>query len=184
MGSFDGAEICELVGLFILNKLSKEFCKDNVGLYRDDGLLLLEDNRGRTADQARKQLHKLFEQFQLKITADVCHQSVNFLNITLKLDNGSYHPYRKPNNSLLYINRDSNHPPPIIKQLPISINKRLSSLSSDEYAFEKAAPLYNDALHRSNYQPNLKYSPDSSRSTARKRTRNIIWSNPPFSIKV
>jgi hypothetical protein len=33
MGSFDGAEVCELVGLFILNTLEKRFGKD-VGLYR------------------------------------------------------------------------------------------------------------------------------------------------------
>ena len=41
MGSYDGAEICELVGLFILNKLSEKFGKNNIGLYRDDGLMLL-----------------------------------------------------------------------------------------------------------------------------------------------
>ena len=36
-GSYDGAEICELVGLFILNKLGQKFGKENIGLYRDDG---------------------------------------------------------------------------------------------------------------------------------------------------
>jgi hypothetical protein len=30
MGSFDGAEICELVGLFILNHLGKRFGKENI----------------------------------------------------------------------------------------------------------------------------------------------------------
>ena len=38
MGSFDGVEICELVGLYILNLLARKFGKDNIGLYRDDGL--------------------------------------------------------------------------------------------------------------------------------------------------
>lgn len=38
MGSYDGAEVCELVGLFILTNLGKKFGKDNSGLYRDDGL--------------------------------------------------------------------------------------------------------------------------------------------------
>ncbi len=42
MGSFDGAELCELVGLFLLNELSQIFDKDHVGLYRDDGLMLLK----------------------------------------------------------------------------------------------------------------------------------------------
>ena len=33
MGSFDGAEVCELIGLFILNSLAKKYGKDRVGLF-------------------------------------------------------------------------------------------------------------------------------------------------------
>ena len=58
MGSFDGAEICELVGLYILDELSLLFGKDYVGLYRDDGLLLLKSNSGRIANLTRKKLHQ------------------------------------------------------------------------------------------------------------------------------
>ena len=36
MGSYNGAELCELAGLSMLNELSKKFDKDNIGLYRDD----------------------------------------------------------------------------------------------------------------------------------------------------
>jgi hypothetical protein len=36
MGSFDGAQVCELIGLFVLNKLAAKYGKDNIGLYRDD----------------------------------------------------------------------------------------------------------------------------------------------------
>ena len=38
MGSHDGAEVCELVGLLILDKLQSVFKNENIGLYRDDGL--------------------------------------------------------------------------------------------------------------------------------------------------
>ena len=38
MGCYGGAEVCELVGLYILDSLCKEFGKGNLGLYRDDGL--------------------------------------------------------------------------------------------------------------------------------------------------
>ena len=41
MGSFDGAEVCELVGIYILCFLAKIIHKSDCGLYRDDGLLLL-----------------------------------------------------------------------------------------------------------------------------------------------
>ena len=65
MGSYDGAEICELVGLFILNQLSEQFGKDNVGLYRDDGLMLIDGTSGKIADKTRKDLHTLFNDFGL-----------------------------------------------------------------------------------------------------------------------
>ena len=37
MGSFDGAEICELLGIHILSLLSNKFDKQSAGLYRGDG---------------------------------------------------------------------------------------------------------------------------------------------------
>ena len=40
MGSFDGAEICELVGIHVLSLLSNKLHKQSTGLYRDDGLVL------------------------------------------------------------------------------------------------------------------------------------------------
>jgi hypothetical protein len=40
------------------------------------------------------------------------HQ-VNFLDTNLNLENGKFRPYRKPNDSLHYINKNSNHPPTI-----------------------------------------------------------------------
>ena len=36
MGSWDGAEVCDLVGLYLLSQISH--LKLNIGLYRDDGL--------------------------------------------------------------------------------------------------------------------------------------------------
>ena len=40
MGSFDGAEVCELVGLYLLHHLAKIFGKEAVGLYRDESLAI------------------------------------------------------------------------------------------------------------------------------------------------
>ena len=161
MGSFDGAEVCELVGLYILNSVATKFGKDRVGLYRGDGLILIRGTSARLADKTRKELHELFKQFDLKITAEITHQSVNFLVITLNLCDDNYLPYRKPNNDPLFIDRRSNHPPLITKQLPSSVNKRISHLSSNKEAFSKSAPLYEAALKRSNHQTNLHYSPTS-----------------------
>ena len=82
MGSCDGAEICELVGLFLLNNLAERFGKERVGLYRDDGLLILKATGGRQADQARKDLHRMFNEFDLEVTAQINNHQVNFLDIT------------------------------------------------------------------------------------------------------
>lgn len=38
MGSYDGAQACELIGLYMLSKLTP-LLKSSVGLYRDDGLI-------------------------------------------------------------------------------------------------------------------------------------------------
>ena len=66
MGSNDGAEICELVGLYILKQLKVKFQGADVGLYRDDGLVLLNSVNGRAADKARKDLHESVRQLNLK----------------------------------------------------------------------------------------------------------------------
>ena len=36
MGAFDGAEVCELVGSYMLNLISERCVKNETGLYRDD----------------------------------------------------------------------------------------------------------------------------------------------------
>ena len=40
MGSFDGAETCEIVEIYIHSKLEKILAKSNFGLYPDDELPL------------------------------------------------------------------------------------------------------------------------------------------------
>ena len=56
MNSYDGAEICELVGLFLLHELSTIIPKDFTGLYRDDGLAILRNSSGPDTDQIKKEL--------------------------------------------------------------------------------------------------------------------------------
>ena len=37
MGAYDGAEVCELVGTYILHQIGSKYNKKNAGFYRDDG---------------------------------------------------------------------------------------------------------------------------------------------------
>ena len=46
VGSYEGAEFCELVGLSLLHLLTKEFGKQNIGLYRADVLSYFEKISG------------------------------------------------------------------------------------------------------------------------------------------
>ena len=109
---------------------------------------------------------------------------VNFLDVTFDLSTGEYKPYRKPNDDPLYINKHSNHPPSILRQLPTSINKRISTLSSDKQTFEDVAPAYQNALGHGNFCYKLEYTPHETQRPRRNRQRNFIWFNPPFSKNV
>ena len=183
MGSYDGAETCELVGLYILDKISPILSTS--GLYRDDGLAVLKNANGHQADKIRKEIIKIFKCLGLNITIQVNLKTVNFLDVTFNLLDGTYQPYHKPNETPIYININSNHPPNIIKQIPNTINKRINELSSTKEVFEKSAPYYNDALSRSGYTQQLAYIPEETEPPKRKkRSRNIIWFNPPYSVSV
>ena len=59
IGSYDGAELCELAGLFMLNELSKKFDKDNIGLYREEGLAVFKNHNGHQNDKIRKKMTDL-----------------------------------------------------------------------------------------------------------------------------
>ena len=65
--AYDGAEICELIGLFLLNNLANKFDKNRISLYRDDGLALFKDINGHGADKIRKELHQLFKENGLSL---------------------------------------------------------------------------------------------------------------------
>ena len=54
MGSYDRAEICELVGIYILNTLPSKYDKYNIGLYRDNGLAVFKNTSSRKADESKR----------------------------------------------------------------------------------------------------------------------------------
>ena len=114
------------------------------------------------------------------------YKNVDFLDVVFDLENDSYRPYIKPNNTPLYVDKSSNHPPLVTQNIPAGVNKRLSSISSDEKMFETAAPIYREALAKSGYDYELKFDPEAGnpRSKPRNRKRNILWYNPPFSLSV
>ena len=186
MGSYDGSETAEIVGLFLLNELSPRFGITNVGLYRDDGLAVLtgENASGPKADRARKDLIKIFQKFKLKITAKSNLVGTDFLDVYLDLSSGKYKPWHKPNNVPTYVHAESNHPPVILKRVPEMIEKRVSSISCDEDEFKKSKSYYENALKKSGFSKPISYNMGDQEPGRNKRRRKIIWFNPPFSKNV
>lgn len=186
MGSYDGCEVCELVGLYIIHKIKEKFPEIDFGLYRDDGLGTIQRAPKTKLRQIQNNLSKLFkEELGLAITVSTDLTIVNYLDVTLDLQRGKYYPFRKPNDHPIYIHKESNHPPHVAKQLPKSINKRLSEISSDEDAFNGSKAVYEKALRDSGHGTRLKFDPathnNKEEKTKRTRKRNIIWFTPPYS---
>ena len=90
MGSYDGAEVFELVGTFILSKLGNIIGKKNTALYRDDGLVVLRNMNAREIDKIRKITIKMFKDigFQLEIKTTI--KQAEFLDVTFNLITGLY----------------------------------------------------------------------------------------------
>ena len=182
MGSYDGAEICELVSLYALNLLAHKYSKDQIGLYRDDGLAAFKNISGGKAEKIKKDITRIFKDLGLKITIETNLKIVNYLDLTLNLSDGKFYPYRKPDDQPVYIHKLSNHPPPIIKHLPAAISRRISDISSDEGVFNRAAPLYNRALEASGYSEKVQYEgmKNERKQNRKTRKRQILYFNPPY----
>jgi hypothetical protein len=182
--SYDGAESCEIVGLFILSELDK-IDRLNVGIYRDDGLATT-CAPPRQVEVLKKKICAVFTKHGLRTTADANMKVVDFLDVIFDLEHETYRPYLKPNNTPLYVDNSSNHPPNTLRNIPAGVNKRLSSISSDEKMFNMAAPVYQEALTRSGYEYQLKFDPNAAEPSTKKRnrSRNVLWFNPPFNSSV
>ena len=184
MGSFDGAECCETLGLYLLHHLTatkKLFDPSSLGLYRDDGLAVVK-GPGSKIDRLRKDVICAFQELGFKITTEINCSSADFLDIVLDLQTGGYRPYRKPNQEIRYIAVHSNHPKHVKEQIPKMQELRLSTNSSSQQAFNDAAPPYNRAFAESGYNYEMAYRPPSSRPPSKKKKgRSVLWFNPPFS---
>ena len=181
MGSYDGAETCELVGSLLLSQ--PQDLNINVGLYRDDGLATT-NTTPRDTENIKKEICRIFNRNGLRITIEANKKIITFLDVTFDLNNSTYQPYTKPNTTLQYVHRESNHPPITTKNIPAGINKRLSSLSSDKASFDKAAHPYQKALDDGGYQYTLRYEPTTTAKRKNRQRNNILWYNPPFSKNV
>ena len=109
---WNGAEICDMVGLFLLNeiKTTKLFKNGEFGIFRDDGLAVIQSKTPRSAEITSKSLRKIFAKWGFKITVEAGLIQTDFLDIELNLNSKTYFPFKKPNSSISFVNSQSNHP--------------------------------------------------------------------------
>ena len=179
MGGYHGAEICELVGLFMLDGLTKIIPGGKVALYRDDGMAIIPKQSGRISEQLIQTIHTFANSIGLKVEVEPPSTRTEFLDVVLDLENRVYSPYRKPNSEIKYIHNKSNHPHNITGQMTHMIEDLISRSSSNKAEFEKAAPTYRKALTSSGYDGDIAYQGEP-KDTKGRRTRSRIWFNPPF----
>ena len=189
MAYFDGAKLCEIIGIYTSTKLQSVLQKDSVVLYRDDGLGVTEELPGPETERKRTQIVEIFKKLGLSITIKMNLHVLDFLDIQFNLKTNSYKPYMKPNSVPVYINKNSNHPLQVLKELPKTIEKRISTISSSKEIFDNSKIIYEDTLKKSGFQNKLTYQQNIVQNTdehqeKKKRKRNVIWYNPPYSVNV
>ena len=82
--------IHELVGLYLLNRLGTVVDKSSVGLYRDDGIAVINNANGPKLDRIRKDIITLFKEEGLPITIETNLIETDFLDVTFNLEIKKY----------------------------------------------------------------------------------------------
>ena len=106
IGSYNWAGVCELLGLYLLSKLAPLIGTKKFVLYRDDDLLIIYKANGPKMGRIRKNIIALFKPEGLSITIDTNLMETDFLDVSLNLEMDKLFPYRKPNNTPLYIHSE------------------------------------------------------------------------------
>ena len=146
-------------------------------LYRDDGLSITTSTPRQT-EKLRQNIIQVFKNHKLSITIEVGLTKVNFLDVTLDLEREIFKPYRKPGDKPLYVNSQSNHPPRVLKNIPIGINKRLCEISSNKEVFMEAIPPYQAELEKCGYSHRLTWMERDKAQQQKKpraRSKRVIW---------
>ena len=85
-------------------------------------MLLLSGLNAQHNERLKKGLHDFFRGLGFGIKLEVNKKIVDFLDVTLNLTTGEYKEHRKPHANPVYVNRLSNHPPAVIKNIPKNVN--------------------------------------------------------------
>ena len=100
------------------------------------------------------------------------------------MESGLYKNHRKPADKPLYVSAYCNHPPQVLKNIPIGIERKISDNSANEQLFNEAIPPIQAELDRCGFSHKLKYNPRKEKVKKKTRKKPVTWFNPPFSMNV
>ena len=96
---------------------------EQVGLYRD-GIIFILDSNGPKTSNIKKKIIRAFKLLNLRIQIATNLKIVDFLDVTLNLNNGTFKPFSKNDSAPRYINISSNHPRSVLRQIPNAVNQK------------------------------------------------------------
>ena len=82
MESYDGAEVCELTGIFMLSLIGSKYNPNNIGLYRDDGLAVFKNTSSPQSEKIKKIFQKMFKNEGLDTIINCNMKIVNYLTLS------------------------------------------------------------------------------------------------------
>ena len=98
MVSFDSTQIADLVRIYILDMLGRFLNLNNIGIYRDYGLISIPNNNRPLTSKIQNKVIRAFKYMGLKIKISSNLKIVSFLDVTLNLNDNSYKPFSKNTN--------------------------------------------------------------------------------------
>ena len=96
----------EELGAMLL-RFGNKYTTNNIGLYRDD---VFKITSGPQSEKINKTFQKMFKSKSLDIIINCNMKIVHYVDVTLNLNDGSYRPYKKPNDETNYIHVNFDHP--------------------------------------------------------------------------
>ena len=111
----------------------------------------------RQAEAKKKDVAAILKSTGIDITIQGNLKVVDFLDLTLDLNTGTYKTFNKPNNTPLYVHKQSSHPPNVTKNIPLAVNQRISGNSSNQKVVEETIAPFQQALKNSGYDHQLKF---------------------------
>ena len=192
IGRYDSTQIADLVGLYILDTLSRIISPVQIGFIPYDGLIYIPNSDGPSNSSIQK-IIRAFNLLGFKIEISSNIKIANFLEVTLNLLDSTYKPFLKTDQYPSYINVNSNHPDAIIKLVPKAVNMRRRILSSSKKIFQDSSKMYIEALKSSGFKEeftyheakmpnenNLYMNKENTKCSKKKNRKRILYGLTPF----